>query len=383
MAADSPITGAGDGLEQALEQGYTLPAEWYTDPAWFQLERRRIFRRSWHYVGHAAQVARPGNFFTSAVDNVSVVVVRDETGMLNAFANVCRHRGSEIVLDRAGNRKTLQCHYHGWTWNLDGTLRAAPRSSEQPDFNKEDVPLIRLRLDTFGPFIFVNLDPEAAPLAQTLGELPQLLAEARVHVDGLQLHERRVYDIKANWKVVVENYLECYHCPIAHPGFTSLIDLDDYDIIPYEFFSIQRGALRSSARERDEEIYSSEGAAQEGIYVYLWPNFMLNSYPGPGMLSLNLMLPLDAGHTRAIFEFYFAENFPESDIAERIAFIDQVQQEDTILCESVQRGLSSGFYRQGKLMLTREHGIQHFQRLVYNALQRGESHPTPWRSSAD
>src|SRR5579885_824750 len=128
MALNAALAGNYPDLEAALEQGQTLPASWYTDPAIFALEQQRIFRRCWQYVGLTEQVARLGDFFTTRIGEAPIVVVRDTEGQLRAFANVCRHRGSELVLDACGNRKTLQCHYHAWTYNLDGSLRAAPGS---------------------------------------------------------------------------------------------------------------------------------------------------------------------------------------------------------------------------------------------------------------
>src|SRR5438094_334550 len=134
-------------LLRSLDDGATLPASWYSDGDVFAAEKKRIFNRSWQYVGHIASVAKSGDFFTTRLGEVPVVVVRDEDGTLRAFANVCRHRGSEVVLDGAGNRKTLQCHYHGWTYNLDGTLRSAPRANEPACFRKEEISLVPLALE--------------------------------------------------------------------------------------------------------------------------------------------------------------------------------------------------------------------------------------------
>lgn len=355
-----------DTLSQSLAAGMTLPASWYTDPAHFRKEEQRILRRTWHYVARQDQLAQVGDFVTTRVGYVPLILLRDEEGV-RAYVNVCGHRGSELVLQPCGNRKSLQCHYHGWTWGLDGQLRAAPRSRQQEKpFNKEDFPLTPVRVESYGPFYFVNLDPEAPSLAEMMGGLPQQIAEARVNPSALRFREQRVYDIAANWKVVVENFLECYHCAVAHQGFSSLIDLDEYQVIPFDFYSIQRGPLKASAEQK--EFYDFSDGGQEGIYTFFWPTFMLNSYPGIGNASLNLIQPLSEGRTRAIYEFYFAEEFPEDEAAKLIELIDQVQREDIIICEAVQRGLMSGYYEQGQLMLSHENGIQHFQRLVYNAL---------------
>ena len=136
---------------------------------------------------------------------------------MRAFANVCRHRGAQVVREACGNRKTLQCHYHAWTYNLDGSLRAAPGMKDEPGFDTSAYPLRPLRLETWGPFIFVNLDAEAKPLSHYLGELPALVDATGLRLDGIHRRVRRTYEIAANWKVVMDNYLECYHCPVAHP----------------------------------------------------------------------------------------------------------------------------------------------------------------------
>ena len=120
-------------LCEALTRGRTLPAEWYTDAAVCEREAKHIFATSWNYVGRVDHVAKPGDFLTSRVGKLPVIIVRDEAGMLRAYANVCGHRGSELVLDKSGNRRTLQCHYHAWTWGLDGTLRQPRTARSRPD----------------------------------------------------------------------------------------------------------------------------------------------------------------------------------------------------------------------------------------------------------
>jgi choline monooxygenase len=161
------------------------------------------------------------------------------------------------------------------------------------------------------------------------------------------------YEIQANWKLVVDNYLECYHCPVAHPGFSSAFDVDDYTLTEYPTFSVQR----TPGRE-----------AGEGLYAFLWPNFTLNAYPGPGNVSVNLFVPLAADRTLALFEYYLADEVTDAEADEFVAFVDQVQREDTGLCESAQRGLRSGRLERGLLVPGREDGLAHFQRLVQHAL---------------
>ncbi len=370
MTADNrPRTGGDADLGAALERGETLPAAWYTGKDVFRREQRRIFRRTWQYAGLTEQVARPGDFFTYRAGDLSLIITRDTSGALRGFVNVCRHRGAEVVREECGHRQTLQCHYHAWTYNLDGTLRAAPAAKDEPNFNRDELSLFPVAVDTWGPFIFVNPDPHSRPLAETLGTLPQLVAATGVDLGALRRRVRRTYDIAANWKVVVDNYLECYHCPVAHPAFCDLIDVNDYDVTEYDYFSTQGGPVTDAAKAgQAANLYDVSGVVTEGFYAYLWPNFTINIYPGPGNVSLNLFVPVDAGHTLAIYDYCFADAVSAEEEADFVRFIDQVQEEDVVLCESVQRGLRSGYFDRGRLLLSRERALRHFQRLVHRSL---------------
>lgn len=368
MTIDTPLASPNSDLEASLDQGYTLPAEWYTDPEIFTREKQAIFWRCWQYAGLTEQVQQPGDFFTYRAGNVPILVVRDEDGELRAFINVCRHRGSELVPDSSGNRKSIQCHYHAWTYGLNGCLRAAPGSKAEPGFDKDQFGLLPAQVDTWGPFIFVNPDPQARPLSELLGALPQMVDETGVPLDGIKRRFRSEYQIAANWKIVVDNYLECYHCPVAHPSFSDLINVNDYQITEYEYFSTQTGKVRESAKRGRDNLYQIGEGVKDGFYAYLWPNFMVNIYPGPGNVSLNLILPIDVDKTLAIYEYCFVDAVAQEAIDDFVRFIEPVQKEDIVLCESVQRGLNSGYFGQGKLMLSREHALRHFQKLVYRTL---------------
>jgi choline monooxygenase len=329
----------------------TLPSEWYVDGSRFEAELALVFDRSWQYAGPAALVAEAGSYLTTRAGRVPIVVTRDADGGLNAFVNVCRHRGAEVARERNGRRRSLQCHYHAWTYGLDGRLRAAPRTE---GLDLSGVALPRAGVGVWGPFVFVNPDPDAGPLADALGELPEIAAEAGVPLDAIRPRRSSSYEIAANWKLVVDNYLECYHCPVAHPGFTQAFDVDDYTLTEYSTFSVQR----TPGRE-----------AGEGLYAFLWPNFTLNVYPGPGNVSVNLFVPLAADRTLALFEYFLADEVSDEEAYEFVAFVDQVQREDTELCESAQRGLRSGRLERGLLVPGREDGLRHFQSLVANALR--------------
>jgi phenylpropionate dioxygenase-like ring-hydroxylating dioxygenase large terminal subunit len=357
-------------LRNALARGATLPADWYSDPDVQRLEQERIFSRTWQYAGCAEAATEPGDFFTSFVGHVPVVVVRDRAGDLRGFVNVCRHRG-HLVADGAGHRETLQCRYHAWTYDLDGSLRAAPRSEREPDFDWEAYSLLPVSVESWGPLVFVNPNPDAAPLADALGKLPAHLANGGLELDRLRLRERVEWEVASNWKIAVENYLECYHCPVAHPGFSKVIDVDpdSYILESDGLVSSQFGSVRASAfADGSKAPYVPHGDLDRAQYHLLWPNSTLNIDPGPGNLSVDVTRPAGVDRCVGVTEYFFYEEVPDETAREMIEFATQVGREDAALVESVQRGLASGMVPHGRLLLSSEHLIQHFQSLVADAL---------------
>jgi choline monooxygenase len=357
-------------LARDLEGGISLPAAWYTDPGLVPIERDRIFRRAWHYAGRAEAVARVGDYVTALVGEVPVVVVRGERG-LGAFVNVCRHRRHEVV-SGAGNRRTLQCPYHAWTYDLDGALRAAPRSQSEPGFDPKDYPLLPVALDTWGPLVFVNLDPAAPPLARYLGDLPAIVARSGLALDRLQFHDREEWQAAANWKVLIENFLECYHCPVQHPSFSTVVDVDEeaYALEAHAWFSSQVAPVRRAALEGRgrRPAYDVRGAVTQAQYHYLWPNLTLSINPGHPNLSLDVWMPAGPERTEGFSEHWFGPDVPDAARREIIDFNHQVSREDERLTDSVQRGLRAGLPARGRFLARSEQLLVHFQRLVLDAL---------------
>jgi len=341
----------------------TLPWTWYFEPDVLRREHDRIFLRSWQYVGHSGQAAEPGSFFTASLGLAPVVVTRARDGELRAFLNVCRHRGS-VVADGEGRRETLQCRYHAWTYELDGRLRTAPRSDREPGFDPEELSLAQLRLETWGPFVFVNADAGAEPLADALGPIPAQLAEI-VDVDALEFRFRAEFTLDANWKVACENFLECYHCAVAHPGFTAAVDVspDAYRLATDRLTSSQFGPLRT---ERDSFLTGGEVGRSQ--FHFLWPSFGINVFPGQPNLSCGPMVPLGPERTARFLDYFFAPGVDASWVEELIEFDDQIGREDTALVEGVQRGLRSGVLAEGRVLEESEQLVAHFQRLCGEAL---------------
>ena len=309
-----------------LADGRTLPFDWYSDPAVLRLERDRIFRRTWQYAGRADQVAEPGAFFTCDLGGVPIVVVRDKESGLRAFLNVCRHRGS-LVCEGEGKRETLQCPYHAWTYDLDGSLRAAPRSDREPGFDKTELGLVPVSVDSWGPFVFVNPDGEAAPLAETLGELPELVAASGLDLESLRFLERSHGEYEANWKVCCENFLECYHCQVAHPGFSKVVDVsvDAYVLEQSPTFSTQYGPVR----ETWKGDFDPRGPIARGQFHFLWPNLTLNIMPGHPNLSIGPIVPTGAGATARFLDYFVGPDVDQAWIDDMLEFDAQVGAEDT------------------------------------------------------
>jgi phenylpropionate dioxygenase-like ring-hydroxylating dioxygenase large terminal subunit len=357
-------------LRDALAAGATLPASWYADPAVLRLEQEHIFARSWQYAGRADLVVEPGDYFSCFAGHIPIAVVRAKGGELRAFVNVCRHRG-HIVVEGAGHRKALQCRYHAWTYDLDGSLRKAPRSEREPDFDRESYSLLPAAVATWGPLVFVNPDPEAGPLDEALGELPARVAESGLDLDRLRFRTRNDWEIASNWKIAIENYLECYHCPVAHPGFSKVIDVDPdaYLLRAEGLVASQFGSVRASAvGDGSKAPYDPTGDVITAQYHLLWPNFTLNIDPGPGNMSVDVTRPAGPERCAGFTECFFYEEVPDETAKQMIEFGAQVGREDAALVESVQQGLSSGMVPHGRLLLSSEHLIQHFQRLVADAL---------------
>ena len=333
----------------------TLPFAWYVDDEQLRRERAAIFARSWQYAGRAAEVAEPGSFLATDAGGVPIVVTRDDAGTLRAFLNVCRHRGA-VLTEGCGKRSTIQCHYHAWTYGLDGALRAAPRSEREQHFDPAEWSLVPASVGTWGPFLFVNPDPQAVPLEEHLGELPEILARD-LDVDTPVFHSRVEFGANANWKVVVENFLECYHCPTAHPAFSADVDVspDRYLLEPHPTFGAQ--------------FCRSRQTGERGQFHLLYPNTGVNVFPGPPNLSIGPIAPHGPHRTQRYLDYFFAPDVDDAWLREFFAFDDQVGREDTALVESVQRGMASGLLDHGRLLVDAEPLLAAFQEWLRSALQ--------------
>ncbi|HEY7600308.1 MAG TPA: SRPBCC family protein [Candidatus Limnocylindrales bacterium] len=370
-SAAEPLTSAD------LARASTLPSRFYLDPPVLEREKELVFGRTWQLVARLDDLARPGDFVPATIVDEPIVITHGTDGVLRGFYNVCRHRAGQVALAK-GNRKSLQCRYHGWTYGLDGSLRACPEMEDTLDFRKEDFGLVPVRVERWGPFVFANLDDAAPALLDVLGEIPLEVARAGYDVERMRLVERREYVIECNWKVYVDNYLEGYHLPIAHPDLFRELDYDAYRVETFRYYSKQHAPIRElrAGEElgRDRRYVRSADGEGEALYYWLFPNTMFNIYQDN--MSSNVILPLGPERTLTIFEWFFAE--PGSgpgweSMQQTIAFSDQIQREDIVICEQVQRGLRSRAYDSGRFSARRENGVYHFQQLVREFLGEAPS----------
>lgn len=367
------ITPADRPFTKDPGQSYTLPARYYTDPAIFAAEKAAIFYRSWYYAGHVSQVAEPGQFLTCRIHEQNLIVIRARNGDLNAFFNVCMHRGHEL-LSGCGKTNLIRCPYHAWAYDLDGTLKAARNSENVDGFDKSEFTLRTVRVEVFCGLVMVNLDPDAVPFAEQTEGLEDEIRSFVPSVDRLEFAQRDTYDVPANWKTMIDNFLECYHCHTAHKDFVDLVDMDTYRTTTHGIYSSQ---LAGAPRTTSANAYEFEPGEVDFGYAgwFVWPNISIWAYPGEPNLSILQMTP--AGPERCIEyqDWFVPGGVPTKQLADAMAYQkDVLQPEDILLCESVQRGLHSMAYNQGRFIVDRgrtelsEHAVHHFQSLVMTAL---------------
>ena len=350
-----------------LERASTIPGDWYTDPRVAALERRTVWSRTWQLVGRTAQVAEAGAFVTAEVAGEPVVVVRGSDGVLRGFFNVCRHHAAAVMTAPCGKVDRLRCPYHGWTYDLAGRLRGVPEFDGVCDFDRGAMGLVPLAVATWEGFVFVHLDPDPLPLERYLGELVGQVAPLGLAAMGFC--ERREYTLACNWKVFVDNYLDGgYHVPHLHESLNSVLRYTDYTIENFERFCLQSSPIADGGAGDPTTAAVRKGRA---LYYWIYPNLMLNWYPGH--LDTNLVTPLAVDRTRVVFEFFFDDVGPARGEANRqsIAVSERIQDEDVAICESVQRGLASRAYRAGRLSVRREAGENLFHRLLARDLRGG------------
>ena len=352
-------------IDPEIARAWTLPAPLYYEPSTAAAETKKIFSRTWQVVGHRDQVSKPGDYFTAHLAGEPLLLARGTDAKLRGFYNVCRHRAGPAA-EGCGSRKLFRCVYHGWTYNLDGTLNHATEMDAVENFRPEDFALVPVRCEEWFNLVFVNLDPDAAPLLTSLGELPQ--QAERFPFQTMKLFERRTYDMKCNWKTYVDNYLEGFHLPTVHPGLNRELDFNAYTVEPYAHHVRQWSPIRG-AQPGDTTPRRYQEARDNLTTDYFWafPNWMLNCYPDN--VSLNIVLPIEPERSLAIFEWYLPNQELGSAAAkDSVRFSDEIQHEDVAICEAVQKNLHSRSYQRGRFSAKQEKGVHAFHRMYAEAM---------------
>ena len=364
----------------APDTSFTLPARFYRSADIYELEKDAIFYRNWWYAGHQSQLGGAGDYLTVQIHDQSVIVIRQRDGSLRGFYNVCQHRGHELV-SGCGKAGVLVCPYHAWTYELDGDLRSARNTKGMAEFDKKNFSLKPVQVEVFCGFVFVNLDPNATALKIQAGDLEAEIREYCPQVDSFVFAHRHNYDVKSNWKVLADNFLECYHCHTAHKDFVDLVDMESYRSHVRGIYSSH---VSNAARSTDNSAYTFEKGEVDFGYAgwFLWPNLTIWIYPGEPNISLLQIIPDGPEHSIEHLDWFLPTPEPSQQIKDAMVYMDEVlQPEDIGLCESVQRGLRSKGYNQGRFVIDKElselseHAVHHFQKMVAQALQADLSHP--------
>lgn len=354
----------------------SLHADAYTQNEWFEADQRDVIAKTWQWICHGEKLRKRGNYVADHVANMPVVVIRDQQGELRAFYNVCQHRAHELVQGE-GTINALICPYHAWTYDLGGTLMAARRTRGLDNFETSEICLDQIQVTEFGGFVWVNLDPEAVPLADAAGDLGAEIAHWAPDVEGLTFAHRLTYEIQSNWKNVVDNFLECYHCHVAHEDFVSLVDMSTYKVTTHGIYSSH---MAEAGKSENTAYDVSDATVKDHAVWWLWPNTCLMRYPGRGNFIVLKIIPVAPGVTRETYDFFLETPDPNEAERESIRYLDEVLQvEDIGLVESVQRGMMTPAFQQGRIVNDpagsglSEHAVHHFHGLVLDAYTGGAS----------
>lgn len=335
---------------------HTLPGHYYTAPEIYAREQERVFGAGWVCVGRADQAGEPGAYFLAELAGESLIVVRDGAGALHAHYNVCRHRGTRMCETASGRfGETIQCPYHAWTYGLDGRLVAARYMQDAPGFEKADWPLRSAAVAEWEGFVFVSLAAEPEPFERAFAPLAGRFAEWGI--GGLRRGAQVVYDVAANWKLIVQNYSECYHCALIHPALVELSpwqsgrnDLSEgpflggYMDLSHDSASMTVGGatarpyLRGLSEENRRRVY----------YYSIFPNLLLSLHPD--YVMAHTLWPAGVGRTRVVCEWYFEPATMATagfDPSDAVGFWDLTNRQDWHVCELSQQGVSSRAYTPG------------------------------------
>ena len=361
------------GFDTNASASLSLRKEAYVDPAWHTVDLNEVIGKTWQWVCHVEKLRAPGAYVTIDIAGQPIAIVRGREGGLRAFYNVCKHR-AHALLSGEGNTTRIMCPYHAWVYKLDGQLVRAPHTENLEGFEPQEICLDQVQVEEFCGFIYVNLVPDAPPLKDLSGDLETEIRRWAPEIEDLTHAHRLTYDIKSNWKNVVDNFLECYHCPTAHKDFCELVDMDTYKVTTHGFYS----SHMADAGNTPNSAYDVSNATVKTHAVWwLWPNTCIMRYPGRASMIILNIIPAGPGRTLETYDFFLETKEPNEAELESIRYLDEVlQAEDIAIVESVQKGMNTPAFTQGRIVNDpdgsgmSEHAVHHFHGLVLDAYRK-------------
>jgi Rieske 2Fe-2S family protein len=354
----SPISAAEvAATRQPTERAHTLPARVYHDPEVFAFEQEQWFTREWLFVGREEDLPQTGSYFLTRVVGENIVLVRGNDGVVRAFHNVCRHRGSTMLEEQCGQLVRFQCPYHAWIYDLQGRLRPPRHTETLENFSTEENSLFPVQLATWQGMLFLNLAADAPPFSEHIGEFPSHFD--RFPLSELKRAKRLEYDVEANWKALMENYAECYHCPGVHPLLNHLTPYDLGGYLP----GVGQWAASWMELVGEAETLSIDGHLNGRLpipgmteadlrrvyYAWIWPNMLFSLHPD--YLMTHQVWPVDAEHSQVVCELYFHPETmaqPDFDASGPSEFWDLTNRQDWHVCQLQQAGTRSRAYTPGR-----------------------------------
>jgi len=332
----------------------TLPQRYLTSQEVFTKEQERIFSTHWLCAGHQSQLAKAGDYLTQEVVGESLILLRDSKGEVRGFYNVCRHRGTRLCEEKSGHLQAIQCPYHAWTYGLDGRLIGAPHMDKVDGFDRAEHSLHAVSLALWEGFIFVNLAENPAPPETVFAPLAGKFTHW--NVPSLRSAKRIEYDVRANWKLICENYSECYHCPLVHPTLAKLTPYDAAENDLFEgpflggFMPITKGhSLTMSGNACALPVGDIQGEDHHRVFYYsLFPNMLLSLHPD--YVMVHQLWPQSSDRTLILCDWFFhpdAFGRPDFRPDDAIEFWDMTNKQDWHVCELSQQGIASRAYQPG------------------------------------
>ncbi|OOE39549.1 (2Fe-2S)-binding protein [Salinivibrio kushneri] len=365
--------------EQIPEQALTLPSRYFYDRTIFEAERDRIFMGAWHFGCHVNELSEPGAYVVRDIFDQSVILMRDKAGDIHGFHNVCQHRGNRLLNETRGVQKGLiRCAYHSWCYGQNGALKGAPRSQNIPTFNIDEHRIPPVRVQEFAGSVFFNLDSYAIDMETLFPDAEAAIRQSIPKMDEMKLVQEDDVIIPANWKVIMDNSIEGYHFQLSgphHVDLASLIDFSEYNLVHKDNWWTYSAPANREAKSAYGVPVDSDIDASVFFNIGLWPHNTFYQFPYSKCMGTFMMIPLDEEHTILRFGYYTPyDELPEVSRAAIDWMNNDLGPEDIDLNISVQKGLHSLGYDQGRYMIDSErsneseHLVLHFHRLVFRAL---------------